>query len=226
MASPQIKRASPAFEPAKKTATVKTVKAVRRTQEDRSRTTKEKLLAATIEVLLRDGYSGLTMKEVAKASGVSNGALMHHYANKAELVVEATAMVYEEAIVRGQRMAQTAGAAEKPIEGFITDCLSVYFDWPFLAALESIVVARTDPDLMARILPVMERYRVTCDDIWMGVFKKAGVPAKRARVLLNLSLNLVRGMGLNRLWRHDDAHYQIYLKEWITMANQQLAELK
>jgi len=226
MASPQIKRASPAFDPAGSTATVKTVKAVRRTQEDRSRITKDKLLAATIEVLLRDGYSGLTMKEVAKASGVSNGALMHHYANKAELVVEATAMVYEEAIVRGQRMAQTAGAAEKPIEGFITDCLSVYFDWPFLAALESIVVARTDPDLMARILPVMERYRVTCDDIWMGVFKKAGVPAKRARVLLNLSLNLVRGMGLNRLWQHDDAHYQIYLKEWITMANQQLAQLK
>jgi len=226
MASPQIKRSSPAFDPARKTATVKTVKAVRRTQEDRSRITKDKLLAATIEVLLRDGYSGLTMKEVAKATGVSNGALMHHYATKAELVVEATAMVYEEAIVRGQRMAQTAGAVEKPIEGFITDCMSVYFDWPFLAALESVVVARTDPDLMARILPVMERYRVTCDDIWMGVFRKAGIPTKRARVLLNLSLNIVRGMGLNRLWRHDDAHYQIYLKEWIAMANQQLVSLK
>ena len=123
-------------------------------------------------------------------------------------------------------MAQTPSAAEKPIEGFITDCLSVYFDWPFLAARESIVVARTDPDLMAKILPVMERYRVTCDEIWLGVFKKAGVPVKRARVLLNLSPNIVRGMGLNRLWRHDDAHYQIYLKEWITMANQQLAQLK
>jgi AcrR family transcriptional regulator len=198
------------------------MKAVRRSQEDRSRTTKDKLLAATIEVLLRDGYSGLTMKEVAKAADVSNGALMHHYATKAELVVEATAMVYEEAIVRGQRIAQTAGAVEKPIEGFIADCMSVYFEWPFLAALESVVVARTDPDLMAKILPVMEHYRLICDDIWLDVFKKARIPAKRARVLLNLSLNIVRGMGLNRLWRHDDAHYQIYIKEWIAIANQQL----
>lgn len=226
MASPQIKRSSTAFAPAKKTAAVKTVKTIRRTQEDRSRITKDKLLSAAIEVLLRDGYSGLTMKEVAKASGVSNGALMHHYTTKAELVVEATAKVYEEAITRGQRVAQTAGAVGKPIEGFITDCMSVYFDWPFLAALESIVVARTDPDLMVKILPVMERYRVTCDDIWMSVFKQAGIPTMRARVLLNLSLNIVRGMGLNRLWRHDDAHYQIYLKEWIAIANQQLGSLK
>jgi AcrR family transcriptional regulator len=213
------------FEPAisaKTVAIARTDKPSRRTQEDRSRSTRDKLLAATIQVLLRDGYSGLTMKEVAKESGVSNGALMHHYANKAELVVEATAMVYEEAIVRGQRMAQTAGASERLIEGHITDCMSVYFDWPFLAALESIVVARTDPDLMERIQPVMERYRVTCDDIWLAVFKEAGVPVKRARMLMNLSLNVVRGMGLNRMWRHDDAHYQAYLKDWIAIANQQL----
>ena len=72
----------------------------------------------------------------------------------------------------------------------------------------------------------MERYRVTCDEIWMGVFKKAGVPTKRARVLLNLSLNLVRGMALNRIWRHDDTHYHAYLKEWIAIANQQLQTLK
>lgn len=195
----------------------------RRTQEDRSSATRDKLLTATIQVLLRDGYNGLTTKEVARTCGVSSGALMHHYANKAELVVAATAMVYEEAIVRGQRMAQKAGSSEKLIEGLISDCKSIYFEWPFLAALESIVVARTDPDLMARILPVMERYRVTCDDIWLSVFKKAGVPAARARVLMNLTLNLVRGMGLNRMWRHDDAHYDIYLKEWTAIANAQLA---
>jgi AcrR family transcriptional regulator len=205
-----------------KRSAIGTEKPPRRTQEDRSRTTRDKLLAATIEVLLRDGYSGLTMKEVAKASGVSNGALMHHYENKAELVVEATEMVYEEAIVRGQRMAQSVDATDKLIEGHITDCMSVYFDWPFFAALESIVVARTDPDLMARIRPVMERYRVTCDDIWLAVFKKAGIPVKRARMLMNLNLNVVRGMGLNRMWRHDDAHYQLYLKDWIAIANGQL----
>ncbi len=196
----------------------------RRRQEDRTRVAKERLLQATIEVLVREGYGGLTMKEVAKQSGLSSGALMHHYTNKGELVVAATAMIYEEAIVRGQRSAQSPGAARAPVEGFIADCLSVYFEWPFLAAIEIIVVARTDPELMERMLPVMERYRVTCDAIWLAVFKKAGVPAKQAKLALNLSLNIVRGMAINRLWRHDEAYYKAYLKEWTGIANAMLKE--
>jgi hypothetical protein len=58
--------------------------------------------------------------------------------------------------------------------------MSVYIEWPFLAALESIVVAHTAPDLMARILLMMERYRVTWDDICMGVFKNANISTARA----------------------------------------------
>lgn len=190
----------------------------RRTQADRTRVTREKLMKATIDVLLKQGYGRLTTKEVARVAGVSNGALMHHFASKSELVVAATAMVYEEAIERGQRAAQSVGADRKPIEGYISDCLNVYFDWPFIAALESIMVARTDPELMRQILPVMERYRTTCDGIWMKVFKRAGLPAARAKLVLNLTLNLVRGMAVNRLWRHDERHYQLYLKEWIAIA--------
>lgn len=194
----------------------------RRTQADRTRVMREKLMQAAIDVLLKQGYSRLTTKEVARVAGVSNGALMHHFASKSELVVAATAMVYEEAIVRGQRAAQRVDADRKPIEGYISDCLSVYFDWPFIAALESIMVARTDPELMEQILPVMERYRMTCDGIWMKVFKRAGLPAARAKSVLNLTLNLVRGMAINRLWRHDDRNYQLYLKEWAAIAAREI----
>ncbi|WP_342133211.1 TetR/AcrR family transcriptional regulator [Hydrogenophaga sp. OTU3427] len=191
----------------------------RRKQEDRSRETRDKLMQAAIDVLLRDGYNRLTMKEVVKVAGVSSGALMHHFTSKAELVVAATAMVYDEAIARGQRVALTAEAHRNPIEGYIADCTSVYFDWPFLAALETIVVARTDPELMEKILPVMEHYRSTCDVIWLAVFQKAGLTEGRAKAVLNLTLNLVRGMAINSIWRHDEAHYRQYLKTWIAMAS-------
>lgn len=193
----------------------------RRKQGDRSRETREKLMQAAIVVLLREGYNRLTMKEVVKEAGVSSGALMHHFTNKAELVVAATATVYEEAILRGQRVAQTVDAELNPIEGYITDCTSVYFDWPFLAALETIVVARTDSDLMERILPVMEKYRSTCDLIWLGVFRKAGLTETRAKELLNLTLNLVRGMAVNSIWRHEDAGYRRYLNTWVAIASRE-----
>lgn len=197
----------------------------RRTQADRTRTMRDKLMRAAIEVLLEQGYGRLTTKEVARVAGVSNGALMHHFSSKGELVVAATALVYEEAISRGQRIAQTVDADRKPIEGYIADCLSIYFDWPFVAALETIIVARTDTELMEQIQPVMERYRRTCDDIWLQVFVRAGLPAPRARVVLNLTLNLVRGMAINRLWRRDDKNYKAYLKEWVSIVKRGIEPL-
>jgi len=193
----------------------------RRTQEDRSRDAKERLLGATIDVLMRRGYNGLTTKEVAKTAGLSNGALMHHYASKAELVMAATAAVYDECIVRGQRIARTAEAVKKPIEGFISDSLSVYFDWPFIAALEVIMVARTDPELMERIIPVMDNYRQTTNALWLEVFRKAGYTPKQARTILNLTLNMTRGMAVNRMWQHDDKHYHAFLKEWVKIVDEQ-----
>lgn len=196
-------------------------RAPRRTQEDRSREAKDRLLSATIDVLMRRGYNGLTTKEVAATAGLSNGALMHHYANKAELVMAATTAVYDECIVRGQRVARTSEAVKKPLEGFLSDSLSVYFDWPFLAALEVIMVARTDEELMSRITPVMEHYRQTINALWTDVFKKAGYTAKQTRTILNLTLNMTRGMAVNRIWQHDDEHYQALLKEWVKIIDEQ-----
>ena len=196
------------------------VKTQRRTQEDRSRDAKERLLAATISVLRRKGYNGLTTKEVAKTAGLSNGALVHHYATKAELVIAATAAVYDECIIRGQRLARTPQAVKKPIESFISDQLSVYFDWPFHTALEVIVVSRTDPELMARIYPVMDHYRKTTNALWLEVFKKAGHSPQQARTILNLSLNMVRGMAVNRMWAKDETYYDDCLKDWIKIVNE------
>ncbi|MAK54598.1 MAG: TetR family transcriptional regulator [Pusillimonas sp.] len=196
-------------------------KAGRRTQEVRSREAKEKLLKATIDVLMRRGYSGLTTKEVATTAGLSNGALVHHYASKAELVIAATAAVYDECIERGQRVARTSEAIKNPIEGFMTDCLSVYFDWPYLAAIEIIVAARTDPQLMERIIPVMQNYRATTNALWLKVFREAGYTPSQAKTILNLTLNMVRGLAVHRLWQQDQAYFDHYLKEWVKTIRKQ-----
>jgi AcrR family transcriptional regulator len=203
-----------------------TAKTTRQSQADRTRAMQDKLMNATIEVLLKQGYSRLTTKEVARIAGVSNGALMHHFSSKAELVVAATAMVYEEAISRGQKVANTSNADKKPIEGYLADCLSVYFEWPFIAALETIIVARTDHDLMEKILPVMKRYRSVCDEIWLSVFIRSGISNEKSRLLMNLTLNLVRGMAVNQLWRRDEKNHKRLLKQWIAIATREIQHKK
>lgn len=197
--------------------------AKRRTQKDRTRESRQRLREATIAVLVERGYAGLTTKEVIIRAGVSNGALMHHYASKMELVIDATADIYEAAIERGQRIARTPAAHSDPVGGFIKDCMSVYFEWPFIAALEVLMVARTDAELMPQILPVMQRYRSLTNDLWLKVFTETGIARPQAETVLNLTLNLVRGMAVNSIWQKDMKSYKAQLSQWAEVARGMLS---
>src|SRR3954466_10209016 len=63
--------------------------ATRRTQEERSASTRALLLDATIDCLIEVGYSATTTTVIAERAGVSRGAQLHHYPTKAELVAAA-----------------------------------------------------------------------------------------------------------------------------------------
>jgi AcrR family transcriptional regulator len=55
---------------------------VRRTQRDRSNSTKADLVAAARELFATRGYQAVPADEIVRAAGVTRGALYHHYADK------------------------------------------------------------------------------------------------------------------------------------------------
>src|SRR5437762_1035398 len=61
----------------------------RRTQEERSATTRALLLDATLECLIDAGYAATTTTMIAERAGVSRGAQLHHFPTKSELVIVA-----------------------------------------------------------------------------------------------------------------------------------------
>src|SRR6266581_1493605 len=190
----------------------------RRTQESRSRAARERLLAATIEVLIDRGYNGLTTKEVAARAGFSNGALVHHYKTKADMVIAATARVYDRCIANGKRIAASAKAQQHPLRAYIDDCLDVYLGWPFIAASEVLIPARTDPALMVQVDKFMQHYRRTMNTVWLGAFMRAGVSKKEAGFLMMATLNMVRGMGINSIWQRNIPYYKKLLRQWADVA--------
>jgi AcrR family transcriptional regulator len=195
-------------------------KTTRRTQEERSREAREKLLKATIEVLLECGYNKLSTREVASRAGLTNGALVHHFSSKSDLVVAATAAVYDEALERAELGAHSLEALKDPINSYIAHCKSVYFDWPFIAALEIVMVARTDPELMSRIEPVIQNYRTKTDEAWLDALKNVGVSRSTAKQLLSMTLNLIRGMALGTFWGTDLTEHDKTLTKWSAVAKQ------
>jgi AcrR family transcriptional regulator len=57
---------------------------------------RERILAAALDVLKRDGYAGLTMAKVAAASGQNKALIGYHFGSKQGLVAEVARQVREE----------------------------------------------------------------------------------------------------------------------------------
>lgn len=186
----------------------------RRTQAQRSAETREKILQATVDLLVEQGNARLTTALVDERAGLSSGARVHHYPAKIDLVVAATSHTYEMAAQLGRQRAISARTSKEPLREYVKDCCSVYFDWPFIAALEVVVTARTDENLMERLRPVLEHFHDTTRTIWTETFLTAGYSLMEAEEELSLTLNLVRGMAVNRIWKKDDAAYQTALDAW------------
>lgn len=190
----------------------------RRTQESRSKAAREKLLQATIEVLQERGYSGLTTKEVAQRAGFSNGALMHHFSTKADLVIAAGAHIYERHIENGRKVALSAAARKDPLSAFVDDCVDVYLGTSFIPTTEMMIAARTDPLMNAPFDAFMQRYRKTMNDIWLAAFLRAGYSRQEASFTIMSTLYIIRGMGINSVWQRNLPYYKRMLREWVRLA--------
>src|SRR5665213_600272 len=83
----------------------------RRSQAERSATTRDALLDATIGCLVDDGYANTTTSRVAERAGVSRGAHLHHFQTRQALVAAAMERLAE------RRGAELLAAAEKLPDG-------------------------------------------------------------------------------------------------------------
>jgi AcrR family transcriptional regulator len=59
------------------------------TRAQQRETTRRALIDATIECLVQDGYAALTTRRIAERAGVAQSTLMHHFATREALLVDA-----------------------------------------------------------------------------------------------------------------------------------------
>ena len=210
-ARPDLRRSPERLRPAKSGSTRRPP---RRTQESRSKAAREKLLRATIELLQERGYAGLTTKEVASRAGFSNGALMHHFSTKADLVIAAGAHIYECHIEEGRRIAASSAAHADPLKAFIADCERVYLGDTFIPTSEMMIAARSDPLMHAPFDVFMRDYRKTMNEIWLKAFVRAGYSEEQASFTIMSTLYVIRGMAINSIWQKNMPYYRSFLREW------------
>jgi AcrR family transcriptional regulator len=175
------------------------VQASRRSQEERSAATRQLLLDATIECLIEFGYAGTSTTEIVGRAGVSRGAQVHHFPTKNDLVQSAVAhlALRQDAELRRQ-FARVKASGDRVSQAI--DVLWSAFTGPlFVAGIELIVAARTDPSLREALAGleagIASGIRLVCDEL----FGSSTMRRRSARDAVDLTIGMMHGLAFGRL---------------------------
>lgn len=100
----------------------------RRTQKERTESTREALITAARRLFTERGYENVGTEEIVRAAGVTRGALYHHFGDKASLLDAVYARIEAEStervarVVLGSELHSPLDAMKAGIEAFLEEC--------------------------------------------------------------------------------------------------------
>jgi AcrR family transcriptional regulator len=121
------------------------------TQADRSAATRAALADATIDLLVEQGWAGVTAVEVCARAGVTRGAFHHHYESLPALLADALRRLYAELDGRSR-------PRPTDLVGLIDATWASVGNPRFKAVLEAWLAMANDPGLRAEIGPVVAEF--------------------------------------------------------------------
>jgi AcrR family transcriptional regulator len=192
--------------------------AARRPQAERSQETRNRILEATVALLVEEGYARTNTLAIQARAGVSRGRLLHQFPSKEELLVAAAHHVCT------VRLAETRGAGvllpENPgdrIDGVIDLLWETFQQAYFWAATELWVAARTEPALAEVINPAERRLGRA---IWKTMDELFG-PELAAHpmypVIRTTLFTSMRGVALTYTFDQRDPETEPMLNSWKTL---------
>lgn len=199
---------------------------VRRTQAERSGETRRRILDAAVHLLGERGYAGLRTTDVAEAAGVSKGAQTHHFPSKDDLVVAVVEHVFVRASEQARNRARRAATPDDAIKALLADAQEFFFSELFLIALDLAIQGRLRESGGNTVTEISAATRLPVEAHWRAALIDSGVPADVADDLLWLTLSIVRGLAVRRLWQHDAPRFKRLFKLWREMVAQYLGSLQ
>jgi len=190
-------------------------------QQRKSSQTRVGILEASIDCLATHGYARTTTQLIAETAGISRGAMLHHYATKAELIEAIIAYSFyrrAEILANGvkniserQRVQEFAGL-EILWESFLTR--------EYRAYVELNIASRTDAEVREIFLPQARRFTQAWRDEAIRVFPEwAGDPERLAHAG-DLAEAVMEGLALNaEVWDSAEqvARTRAFLRRMIGM---------
>jgi AcrR family transcriptional regulator len=177
---------------------------IRRTQAERSASTQQRLLDATVACIVEQGLKQTSTTEVCRRAGVSRGAQLHHFPTKAGLVAAAV----EHLVARRHDEFRAAYAR---IQGgaagltAVVEALWRIYSGPTLHAWQELTVAaRTDAELRRLMVEVNQRFFTLAQDTLAGLMGAAARTDPELAAATRLTLAVLDGLALNQVLEDDE----------------------
>ncbi|HEY0295471.1 MAG TPA: TetR/AcrR family transcriptional regulator [Bordetella sp.] len=183
-------------------------------KQARSIATRDALIAAALDLIYEDGYDAATTHAISQRAQVSRGALLYHFPNKNDIIIAAMDRSMSEAtdLIRGE--ARRVAARDSNIEEFVDFVWRMFTKRFFYLAMEHITESRTNPELRERLLPRVRQFHEALDAVWVELYRDAPISARHAQVVLNMTVCLIRGMGVQTVYRGDADYFDSMLRLW------------
>jgi len=172
----------------------------RRSHAERSGATRQQLVQATIEVVRERSFGGTSVFEVAKAAGVTPGALQHHFGSKAALMLHVLESILgaegREALPWPAPTLALATRARRHVQLLWTH---LYEPPRFLVAWDVYFGSCHDPAMRDAIAQRRAPLAATLHARFLDVFPEAASDAGIG-AFIDLLLSALRGLGVVQLF--------------------------
>ncbi|MBT2391103.1 TetR/AcrR family transcriptional regulator [Streptomyces sp. ISL-1] len=184
-------------------------------KQDRSRATRQRLLAAAVACLAEQGWAGSTVSAVAERAGVSRGAAQHHFPTREDLFTAAVEYVAEE---RSQALRALPTQDRTAVVAALVD---LYTGPLFRAALQLWVAASNEEQLRSRVTELEARVGRDTHRIAVQLLN-ADESRPGVRETVQGLLDMARGLGLANLLTDDAARRDRVVAQWAGLLDEAL----
>ena len=179
-----------------------------RTQEQRSASTKEKVINAAIGCIYEEGLSSTTVARIATRSGVTWGAIAHHFGDKDSIlfaVLERNAEIFYK---RVDKSLARAGPSLREHVSALIDVTWIYLNEPGgFSFIELVIHNRASTN--EKILAQQENLSITqMENVWNKVFGEFNISATTLRIARDLAMSSLMGLAVQRLIRRRKAAFK------------------
>jgi AcrR family transcriptional regulator len=191
-------------------------------REERTATSRARILDAAVACLVESGYAGATTLRIQARAGVSRGRLLHHFPSRDQLLVAASRHLAIERLRRtGERIESLAGglSGAERLDRAIELMWETFSEPHFWAAVELWTAARTNEELRAALLPEEREVGAAVRELMDRFYGPELVAHPRFAEVRDLLFTSMRGVALTYALEHRDPRTEPHLALWRSVAH-------